>query len=872
MSKREARLDRELQFHLDQHVADLVARGVGPVEARRLARIALGGPEQVKEYCRDQRPTRWLEDLLQDVRYALRTLRQRPGFAAVALVTLALGIGAATVMFTVVDGVLLKPLPYPQPDRLVRVHAYTSAWNVGLFGDQNLSYPDFLDCRRESKTLDIAGGVWNFGTLSEPGDAVHVDFAEITSNLFPLLGAHLFQGRNFLPEEDQPGGTPVAIISYGLWQRQFGANRAAIGTSLVLDAKRYTVVGVLPIDFHFMGGEPDVYALLSQDTQPYLHRRGPHPVGVDARLLPGATLAQAKAELATIGSRLAAQYPDTNKDRSFLAKPLQIDVSDVRSSLWLLLAAVGVVLLIACANIASLLLARAISRERELAMRVALGAGRGRLARQCLTESALLALLGGALGVALASLGIRPFVALWPGDLPRVNELHLDWRVLLFALAVSLASGLLFGIAPALRTRARDLEQSLRAGARNLTGGARRLHGVFVISEIALAVVLLVSAAMLGRTLLRLNSLDPGFNVHHVLTARVGLAPSTLEDPGRTRAAWNDLLNRVRAVPGVESAAAVDIVPMREGNNMIGYRTSAAEVPEEKQPMVLASSATPDYLKVAGIPLRAGRFLGDQDRIGAQSVAVIDDVMARQAFPGQDPIGRQLWIGIGADPVTVVGVVGHVRYWGLAGDDQNKVRAQLYYPLMQVPDNLMRRWSELMSIGVRTSVEPLTLLEPLRRVVRGAGNDQVLYEPRTLERLAADSLARQRFLLLLFGVFAGLALLLACIGIHGVLAYLTTLRIPEIGVRMALGATGGEVMFLVLRQSLAMILAGVGVGVAGALGAGRVLMRLVDGMQGMDPSTVVIPAICLTAAALFASFLPARRASHVDPMKALRQD
>jgi predicted permease len=869
---KEERLDKELRFHLEQHIADLVAQGYDPAEARRRARIELGGPEQVKEECRDARPTRWLEDLVQDVRYALRTLRQRPGFAAVALLTLALGIGAATVMFTVVDGVLLKPLPYLEPDRLVRVYGFSPSWNVELFRDQNLSYPDFLDCQRESKTLAIAGRMWNSGTLSEPGDAVHVDYAEVTSNLLPLLDAHMFQGRNFLSEEDRPSGAPVAVISYSLWQRQFGANPAALGTALALDAKRYTVIGVLPADFRLDGNDTDVFTLLSQDTQPYLRRRGPHPVGGYARLLPGATIPQAKAELSIIGNRLASQYPKTNKDRSFLAKPYGIDVSDVRSSLWLLLAAVGLVLLIACANIASLLLARAISRERELAMRVALGAGRGRLARQCLTESGVLALGGGALGVALAALGLRPFIAFWPGDLPRAGEIHLDWRVLLFALGVSLLSGLLFGIAPALRTRARDLEQALRAGARNLAGGSRRLHGAFVISEIALAVVLLVSAAMLGQTLLRLNSLDPGFDIHSVLTARVGLSPATLEDAGRTRAAWSELLNRVRSVPGVESAAVVDIVPMREGNNPIGYRTSAADVPEEKQPIALASSATPDYLKVTGIPLRQGRFLGDQDRIGAQSVAVIDEVMARQAFPGQDPIGKQLWIGMGADPVTVVGVVGHVRYWGLAGDDSNKVRAQLYYPLMQVPDNLMRRWSELMSIGVRTSVDPLTLLEPLRRVMRGVGNDQVLYEPRTLERLAADSLARQRFLLLLFGIFAGLALLLACIGIYGVLSYLTTQRIPEIGVRMALGATSAEVIRLVLRQSLTMIFAGVVVGVAGAMGAGRLMIRLVEGMRATEPSTILLPAAFLVAAALFASFLPARRASRVDPMKVLRQD
>jgi predicted permease len=503
---------------------------------------------------------------------------------------------------------------------------------------------------------------------------------------------------------------------------------------------------------------------------------------------------------------------------------------------------------------------------------MALGASRGRLARQCLTESGVLALGGGAIGVLLAAVGIRPFITLWPGALPRAEEIHLDWRVLVFALGVSLLSGLLFGFAPALRTRARKLEQALRAGSRSVSGKSRRLHGVFVISEVALAVVLLISAGMLGRTLLRLTSLDPGIDIHNVLTARVGLSPKALENPDRTRAVWNEILDQVRSAPGVEAAAIVDIVPMREGNNPIGYRTSAAAVPEEKQPIVLASSATPDYLKVSGIPLRQGRFISEQDRIGAQNVVVIDEVLARQAFPNQDPIGKQLWIGLGGDPVTVAGVVGHVRYWGLASDDQNKIRAQLYYPFAQVPDNLIRRWSELMSIGVRTRVDPLTLLQPLRSVVRGAANDQVLYAPRTFEQLAANSLARQRFLLLLFGIFAGLALLLACIGIYGVLAYLTNQRIPEIGVRMALGASSGEVTWMILRQSLAMIGVGVAIGLAGSIAGGRLLIRSVEGMSATEPSTFVVTISVLIVAALIASFVPARRASRVDPMIALRQE
>ena len=603
-----------------------------------------------------------------------------------------------------------------------------------------------------------------------------------------------------------------------------------------------------------------------------MRNRGPHPVTVIARMRPGATLGQVQAELATIGPRLADQYPDTNKGRSFVAAPLRPDVEDVQSTLWLLLGAVSLVLLIACVNVASLLLARAVSRDRELAMRVALGAGRGRLVRQCLTESAVLGISGGVLGILLAAIGLRPFVAFWPGSLPRAEEVQLDWHVLLFAMGVSLFSGVLFGLAPALRAPARELEQTLRAGARTVTGSSRRLHGGFVISEIALSVVLLVAAGMLGRTLLRLSSLNPGVNIRNALVMRMALSPDTLASPAKIRTAWQDVLERARRVPGVEAVTMVDTVPMRQGNNQIGYWMTPVRPPENQQPVVLATSVTPDYLKVMGIRLLSGRFFDEHDRTGNHSVAVIDDVMSRQAFGGQEPLGKQLWIDMGSDPVTVVGVVGHVRHWGLAGDDQAKVRAQLYYPFAQVPDGLLRRWSELMSIAVRTGIPPLNVVESLRREVRGATNDQVLYEVRTMEQLASDSLARQRFLLFLFGIFAGLALLLACIGIYGVLSYLTGQRVPEMGVRMALGASAGDVMWLVLRQSLGMIFMGVAVGTFAALAAGRLLERLVEGMRPTGPSTFAIMIPILVVAALVASFVPARRASRVEPMRALRQE
>ncbi|HTQ57417.1 MAG TPA: ABC transporter permease [Bryobacteraceae bacterium] len=867
----ERQLDKELADHLARHAADLVARGHSPVEARRLARLEIGGPEQVKEQCRDARGTRWLEDFLRDVRCTLRTLRQRPGFAAVALLTLALGTGATTVMFTVINGVLLKPLPYPDPDRLVEVSGYLADSHWAL---QYLAYPDFLDCQRGVHSLDLAGWVSNSGTLSEPGDAEYEQQFEMSHNLFPVLGVRLFRGRNFLPEEDRPGGAPVAILGYSLWQRHFGGSQNAVGAALVLDGQRYTIVGVAPPGLQ-LDGEGDIYTPLGQDSAAYLKSRNAHPVRGIGRLRPGATVAQARSEVAAFGQDLAERHPDSNQGRSLRTQLLRPDVADVRSTLWLLLGAVTLVLLIACTNVASLTLARAVSRERELAMRAALGAGRFRLVRQCLTESAVLGVGGGALGIGLAVLGIRPFLALWPGDLPRASEVQLDWRVLLFALAVALASGLLFGLAPALRVPAIALERMLHTGSRNVAGGSRRLHASFVIAEIALAVVLLSAAGMLGRTLLRLSRLDPGVNIHNVLVSRMAISPAVLPHPDRIRATWEDVIERARRLPGVEAVATVDTVPLREGNNQAGYWPTAAVPPDNQQPVALSTCVSPDYLKVMGIPLRQGRFFTEQDRIGSQRVIVIDDVLAHHAFPGGNAVGRQLWIpdmGRPPQPLLIVGVVGHVRYWGPAGDDRSPVRAQFYYPLAQVPDSWLRRWSQLMSVAVRATVPPLSLVQPLRHELRGVSNDQVLYEVRTMEQLARNSLARQRFLLLLFGIFAGLALLLACIGIYGVQAYLTSRRVPEIGVRMALGATPRDVEWMVLRESLGMIAAGTAIGAAGALAAGRLLLRLVEGMRPNTPGAFAVSLAVLVVAALAAGMLPARHASRIDPMTALRQD
>ena len=591
------------------------------------------------------------------------------------------------------------------------------------------------------------------------------------------------------------------------------------------------------------------------------------------RLQPDASLRDAQAQLTVVGRRLAEQYRDSNENRTFVASPLRPNVGNVRSTLWLLFGAVFLVLLIACANVASLLLARAVARQRELTLRAALGAGRGRLFRQCLTESAVLAVIGGAFGVLLAAVGLQPFIALWPGELPRAEQVQLDWHVLLFALVLSLASSVLFGLAPALRAPARQLEHVLRSSGRTVRGSSRALHNAFVMSEVALAIVLLVCAGALGRTLIRLSSLDPGVDRENVLVTRMALSPATLTNPARTRATWNEVLEQARHVPGVQAAAIVDTVPMREGNNQLGYWTSEDLPPPAQRPIALATSVSADYATVMGLALRAGRFFEERDGPASVAVVVIDDVLARTAFAGANPVGRKLWIPqLGDGPFEIIGIVGHVRHWGLASDDQSTVRAQIYYPFSQLPDRFVRRWSELMSIAVRTSVPPLGVIETLRHELRGSTGDQVLYEVRTLDQLASNSLARARFLLMLFGVFAGVALVLACIGIYGVLSFLTNERVPEIGARMAMGANAGQVLRLVVGQSLRVIATGLAAGTLAALAAGRLLEQQVDGVHATEPSTLGAMVAVLVCAAALATYIPARRASRLDVMTALRQE
>jgi predicted permease len=810
-----------------------------------------------------------LDDIAQDVRHALRALAHRPGFAGVALLILALGLSAATLMFTVVDGVLLRRLSFPAPERLVALR--TSTQDVGeVWG---YSYPDIQDLERTSRMMDLAAWSYSGGTITENGQVEYVSGRLVSAGLLPVLGVEPEHGRAFRAEEDRPGGAPVAMISDALWRRRYGANPAAIGAPLAYDGATYTIIGVMPADFRLTEGG-DVFTPLGQVTEVRMRNRGARFIHALGRLRPGVTLAQARAELALTGRQLAVQYPESDRGTGMVARSLHDEVvGDIGSTLWLLLGAVAVVLLIACVNIASLLLARAVARDHELALRTALGASRARIAQQCVTESAVLGVAGGVLGAILAAAGVKPFVAIWPGGLPRADEIRLDWRVLLFALAVSLVAGVLAGLAPALRARARDLGHTLRASGRGATRNTRRTHGAFVVAELALAIVLLISAGMIGRTLIAQSSRDPGFDPHHVLVARFALSPNVLHDPQQMRAAWRQVLDRAGATPDIRSAALADIIPMREGENTLSYWATPVEPPPDQEPVALASTVTPAYREVMGIPLIRGRFIADGDSLGTQKVIVIDANLARHAFGDADPIGRRLWVpSFGDDPVRIVGVVGHARQWGLAGDDASRVHDQIYYPFAQVPPSLMHLFSGFMSIAVRTSAAPSDAIRPLQSALRGAAADQAMYDIQTMDQVVRASLDQQRFLLLLFGIFAAVAMLLACVGIYGVISYLTTQRVPEIGVRLALGATAGDVVRFILRDSVRLITLGACLGLGAALLAGRVLVKVVIGMQPTEPATVAVMVALLVGAALAASFLPARWASRIDPVKALRQD
>jgi len=810
-----------------------------------------------------------MNTLLQDVRYGLRMLAKNPGFTAVALLALALGIGANTAIFSVVNGVLLRPLPYPQPERLMMIYEHTKEFN-----QNSVAYPNFLDWRREQRSFtDIAAFRTDDFNFTGSGQPEHLDGLEISASLLPVLGVKPFLGRNFLPQEDREGAGGVVMLSYNLWKRRFGADPAILGKAITLNAKSCTVVGILPANLR-SGVEATLYVPIEQWSSVDLRSRDSHPgLRVLGRLKPGVTRAAAQAEMDSLGKALAQQYPKSNAGHGVTVVEMKGDqVSYIRPTLLLLLGAVGFVLIIACANVANLLLARATARGREFAIRAALGADRGRVIRQLLTESVLLALGASGLGLLLAFAGTRLVLAAAPGVLPRTQEIRLDPYVLLFTLGISILTGLAFGLAPAFHSSNVRPQESLKEGTRGGGGGHHRAEGVFVVVEVGLAVVLLAGAGLMMQSIWKLWQVDPKFNPHNVLTAQVALSPTVMAGPAAIRLAYQQMLDRVASIPGVQSTAICSLLPLGGSDSEINYWLGApTQPPQDQMSMAVSNITTPDYFRVMGIPLLEGRFFTNRDTTTSPSVVVIDDVMAKHLFPGQEAAGKQINL-IELGPVQVVGVVGHVKQWGLDSDDTSKIRDQVYFPILQIPDRFMAEGVAGLTLVVRTSPDPLNMVSAVRAQVAGPTEDQPLYSVKTMEQVIAGSLAERRFTMLLLIIFASTALVLAAVGIYGVMSYAVTRRTHELGVRMALGASRRNVLRLVLREGMALSAIGTGVGLAGALGLMRLLASRLYGVRPADPATLVAVALLLTGIALLACGVPAWRATRVDPIAALRYE
>jgi putative ABC transport system permease protein len=861
---------QELEEHLAMLTEENVRRGMAPEEAERTARMRLGGVTQLTETNRELKGLPVLETILQDTRYALRMLRKNPGFTAVVVLTLGLGIGANTAIFSVVYAVLLKPLPYAEPQQLFNVFEIQAEEGVKGTG---WSYANFAELRASNQIFsEMAGNQQHQLTLTGRGEPTVVNTAVVTPEVFSLLGEKPIVGRTFLPEEGKPGAPAVVILGEKLWRSSFGADGNIVGSAIALDKRACTVVGIMPAGFRFpaISEDEQIWIPLAQDPLfgSWMDRRSGHWLRVTARLKPGISMAQAQAELDTLSARLAKEFPAENRGWAIRMVPLQeMMVGDVRVALLALLGSVGLVLLIACANIANLLLARATSRAQEIAVRTALGAGRGRIVRQLLSETTVLGLLGGLVGIALAYWGVQALGSLPTASVPRAGEIRVDRLVLGFALVLSVLASCGFGLAPALFAANSDLQSSLREGGGRSGESARRRRARNFLAggEIALAVVLLVAAGLLLRSFANLTAVHPGFEVKHVVKASVSLPRFQYSTPQQWIAFSDEFLAEIQTQPGMRDSAMAVPLPITDG-----FINLAFDIPGNPPLSAGTSrtadfvSASPDYFRVMGIPLLAGRFFNAHDNLAAPRVTVISQTMAQMYFPNQDPLGKRLKFGFPFENVgerEIVGIAGDVRDVALGEDSK---------PMMYVPFDQAPFWGG--NVVVKSTLSVSSVAAAIREEVRSIDKDLPVTDIATMPEIVDASVAQARFRTFLLALFAGMALLLAATGIFGVISYSVSCRTNEIGIRVALGASSGSILGGVFRETLMLALAGLAIGLPCALAASHLIGHLLFGVSAYDPATLGAVALGLAAVAAMAGYVPARRAMRVDPMVALRHE
>jgi predicted permease len=812
-----------------------------------------------------------MDALLHDLRYALRSFRKSPGFTLVAICTLALGIGATTAIFSVVNGVLLRPLPYANPTSLVMLWNRWQGWPATW-----LSQPEYWDFSEQTHSFDgIAAFTNGTENLTGDGNPERVRAGLVTANAFPLLGVQPALGRVFVAEEDRPG-SGVAVISDGLWRRRFGADPAIVGRSILLNDSSVTVLGVMPPGFQlpldFTGQPMDLWRplALNRDSAA-VAGRGNHGLNAFARLKPGVTVAAANADVGVIATRMTELYPQEEPTGfgSFIVSVSQQVMGDVRPALLLLLGATGFVLLVACANVANLLLARSEVRQREVAVRTALGAGRGRLVRQMLTESVVLALAGGALGLLLADWGLHALLASAPTGIPRLGEVGMDGRVLAFALIASIGTGILFGLAPALHLAVRDLHLVLKSSGRGSTAGGarRRVRHALVVSEIAVAFVLVIGGALLIQSFVRLRAVDAGFNPANVLTMQISLSPSRYVSSDRVHAFYRTLIDRTRALPGVQSAGAIRALPMDGVIGDWGFTVEGSPLSPGTHMAGDWQVVSPGYFRTMQVPLEHGRLFTDADGADAPGAILMNEALARRAFPDGDAIGRRVRMGGERDWRTVVGIVGNVRQRGLDAD----IRPELYLPHAQFPKGERSALRD-MYLVIRTAHDPAAITSAVRREVHALDPTVPIASVRTMDTVVGSWAAERRLSMSVLTILAAVALALAAVGTYGVMSYAVAQRTQEIGLRVALGAQPGDVVRLVVRQGAGLALAGVGIGLVAAFALTRFMHNMLYQVGATDPATFAGIAVLLAGTALVATYIPARRATRVNPVIAMRAD